>query len=92
MTNNFDPPRTESHSMELARVEADIARTRDRVSRSVSLLRQAVVARTDWREWVRRRPSVFLAAAFALGFVWGQRRSPSLARRVTHARRIGSWR
>ena len=89
----FDPTRTaDPRSVELARVEADIARTRDRVSRSVTALRQAMVDRTDWREWVRRRPGVFLAGAFALGLVWGLRRSPSLNGRVAHARRRGPWR
>jgi hypothetical protein len=91
-SNPYDPPRTDAPSDELARVEADIARTRDRVSRSVSALRQAMVDRTDWREWVRRRPGVFLAGAFVLGLAWGLRRPSSLNRRARHARRIGPWR
>src|SRR4051812_44780181 len=86
-----DGAQTELAGSELARVEADIARTRERVSRSVSALRQAVVRRTDWREWVRQRPGLFVAAAFALGFIWG-RRSPRVPdRRLNQSRRTGSW-
>jgi hypothetical protein len=66
--------RSPSLSLELARAEADIARTRAQVSRSVSALRQAMAESTDWREWVRRRPGVALAAAFTIGFIWGNRR------------------
>lgn len=58
-------------SPELVRVEQDIARTRERVSRSVLALRKAVSEQTDWREWVRRRPGLILGAAFAVGLLWG---------------------
>jgi hypothetical protein len=64
-----------SRSPELARAEAEIARTREEVSRSVVALRRAVVNRTDWREWVRRNPGLYMAAAFALGLIWGLRPS-----------------
>jgi hypothetical protein len=60
-------------SPEMAEAEADIARTRERVTRSVMALRHEVAKSTDWREWVRRKPGLFLAAAFAVGFVWGRR-------------------
>jgi len=59
---------------EVAEAEADIARTRERVTRSVMALRQEVAKSTDWREWVRRKPGLFLAAAFTVGFIWGRRR------------------
>jgi Flp pilus assembly protein TadD len=58
---------------ELARVEADIERTRERVATSVMALRQEVARQTDWRQWVRRRPGAFLAGAFVVGFILGQR-------------------
>jgi hypothetical protein len=64
------PPR----SPELERAEADIERTRERVATSVMALREQVARQIDWREWVRQRPGTFLAAAFAVGFIWGQRR------------------
>jgi ElaB/YqjD/DUF883 family membrane-anchored ribosome-binding protein len=71
--------KTDLRSPELAQVENDIARTRERVSRSVLALRQAMADQADWREWVRRRPGLFLGAAFAVGLFWGSRlgrRSP----------------
>ncbi|HET6147057.1 MAG TPA: hypothetical protein VFH68_05955 [Polyangia bacterium] len=74
MAANADPPVTEqSRNPELAQAEREIERTRARVSRSMIALREAVSKRTDWREWVRERPGVFLAAAFALGMFWGRR-------------------
>ena len=62
-----------ARSPELARVEADIERTRERVATSVMALRQEVARQTDWREWVRRRPGAFLGGAFVVGFILGQR-------------------
>lgn len=64
------PPR----SPELARAEADIERTRERVATSVMALREQVARQVDWREWVRSRPGTFLAGAFVVGFILGQRR------------------
>jgi hypothetical protein len=60
---------------EVARAEAALERSRERVERSVSALRQAFARRTDWRSWVARQPAVFLGAAILVGFVWGYRRS-----------------
>jgi hypothetical protein len=60
---------------EVARAEAAVERSRERVERSVSALRDAVARRTDWRAWVARRPGVFLGAAVLVGFIWGYRRS-----------------
>ena len=64
--------RTQPYS-EVARAEAALERSRERVERSVSALRAAFAQRTDWRSWVARRPAVFLGAAVVLGFVWGFR-------------------
>jgi len=58
---------------EVARAEAALERSRERVERSVSALREAFVRRTDWRSWVARRPAVFLGAAMMLGFMLGFR-------------------
>lgn len=60
---------------EVEQAEENIARTREQVSRSVTALRHAVAETTDWRGWVRRRPGLYLVAAFAVGFVWGSRAS-----------------
>jgi hypothetical protein len=59
---------------EVARAEAAVERSRERVERSVSALRSEIARRTDWRSWVSRRPKVFLGAAVLVGFLWGYRR------------------
>jgi hypothetical protein len=64
-TNNLD---------DLARAEADVERTRQRVALSVVALRDEVSRQTDWRVWVARRPAAFLCAAFAVGFWLGHQR------------------
>jgi hypothetical protein len=81
MAENTDPSvRTATmRSPELIEAEQEIARTRERVSQSVLALRQAVARETDWREWVRRRPLLFMAGAFALGVIWGRRTGRRLA-------------
>lgn len=58
---------------EVARAEAAIERSRERVERSVTALRDEIARRTDWRSWVAERPAVFLGAAVLLGFLWGYR-------------------
>ena len=59
---------------EVARAEAAVERSRERVERLVGALREAVARRTDWRSWIARRPAVFLGAAVLVGFIWGYRR------------------
>jgi ElaB/YqjD/DUF883 family membrane-anchored ribosome-binding protein len=66
---------------ELAQTEREIERTRARVSRSMMALRNAVAKQTDWREWVRERPAVFVVGAFALGMFFGLRSSGRRAAR-----------
>jgi hypothetical protein len=58
---------------EVARAEAAVERSRERVERSVTALRAAVARRTDWRGWIARHPQMFFGAALLLGFVWGYR-------------------
>lgn len=55
------------------RIRADIARARAEIAASVDVLTREVSARTDWREWVRRRPGLCLGAAFMLGFTLATR-------------------
>ncbi len=57
-----------------AQVRAEIERARQQIESSVVGLREQMAMRTDWREWVRRRPGLFLAGAFVLGFALGSRR------------------
>jgi ElaB/YqjD/DUF883 family membrane-anchored ribosome-binding protein len=58
----------------LSQVEADIAETRARVSRSVMALERQIARTVDWREWVRRRPGRVLGVAFAVGWFLGRKR------------------
>lgn len=67
-----DEGRTQPFS-EVARAEAALERSRERVERSVSALRDLLARRTDWRGWVARRPTTFIGAALVLGFVLGFR-------------------
>ena len=67
-----DEGRTEPFN-EVERAEAAIERSRERVERSVTALRNEIARRTDWRGWVSRHPTMFLGAAVLLGFVWGYR-------------------
>ena len=67
-----DEGRTQPFS-EVARAEAALERSRERVERSVSALRDLLARRTDWRGWVARRPTTFIGAAMVLGFVLGFR-------------------
>jgi len=69
-----DEPKTQPFT-EVARAEAALERSRERVERSVNALRDEIARRTDWRGWVAQRPAVFLGAAVLLGFLWGYRRS-----------------
>jgi len=65
----------EPRDPELARVEADIQRSREQVADSMLALRREIARRTDWRGWVRKRPVAFLGGAVALGFLFGFRRA-----------------
>ena len=57
-----------------AELRAEIERTRADLVTSVSALREEVAARTDWREWVRRRPLLCVGLAFTVGYLLGERR------------------
>jgi hypothetical protein len=77
-------------SPELVAAEAEVERTRARVTEAVVALRDEVARRTDWRSWIARRPGVFLATAFALGFLLGHR--PGAGAAHPKNRRMWSWR
>jgi hypothetical protein len=90
---NTDTTKAIARSPELVRAERDIALARERVSQSVLALRDAVAKQTDWREWVRSNPSLFMAAAFTLGLLWGsrsrRRSAPDAGETITN--RGGTW-
>lgn len=55
-------------------VRAEIERAREQIHSSVLALREEVSRAADWRGWVRRRPGLWLGAAFAAGFYLGSRK------------------
>jgi hypothetical protein len=57
---------------EIEEVEADLELTRARVAASVAAIRGEVDRRRDWREWVRRRPGLFVLGALAVGYLLGR--------------------
>ena len=62
-------------------IEAHIDRTRDRLGSNLRELEGKIEAATDWREHFRKRPHVFLGAAFVGGMVLaGVLRSKSAGR------------
>jgi hypothetical protein len=69
---------------EVERAEAALAQSRARVTRSMTLLREEVRSRADWRARLLRHPKLALAAALALGFLWGRGRdaTPTTNRRT----------
>ena len=56
-----------------AEIQADIARAREEIARSVLTLRERMNEARDWRTWVRRRPVAAVGGALALGFWLGWR-------------------
>jgi len=59
---------------EVAEIEADLARARERVAASVRALGDEVARRGDWRGWVRERPVIAVGGALLLGYLWGRGR------------------
>jgi hypothetical protein len=62
---------TADTDLALQETEAEIERTRERLSASLGALRDELSDLTDWRSWIERRPLPFLAGAFAFGFIVG---------------------
>jgi hypothetical protein len=56
---------------ERAEIAAEIDRARARVAASLTTLGEKVTRRSDWRAWVRERPTLVVAGALALGFLCG---------------------
>jgi hypothetical protein len=57
----------------LARAEADIHRTREKVALSVTALQREITRSVDWRQWVGRKPLLTMGLAFGLGLLLGRR-------------------
>ncbi|MGD0835467.1 MAG: hypothetical protein ABSB49_02355 [Polyangia bacterium] len=56
---------------EIVRAEAEIERARESVAESLSALQREISRTLDWRGWIRRRPIIAVAAAFAVGALLG---------------------
>jgi hypothetical protein len=56
----------------LARAEADIHRTREKVALSVTALQREITRGLDWRQWIARKSVLALGLAFGLGLLLGQ--------------------
>jgi hypothetical protein len=56
---------------EIVRAEADIARTREAVTRKVMALQQEISRTFEWRDWIRQRPLLAVALAFGAGALLG---------------------
>lgn len=69
MTNEFE----RKTRRDPAEIRAEIERTREQIALSAEALRREVAVRTDWREWVSRKPALYLAGAFAVGFLMARR-------------------
>jgi hypothetical protein len=64
---------------DVAAIEAELERARDRVAASVRALGDEVARRSDWREWLRAHPVLILAGAAALGFLAGRGHCPAVS-------------
>ena len=56
---------------EIARAEAEIARAREAVTAKLMALQRELTRTFEWREWIRERPMVAVAAAFGVGVLLG---------------------
>jgi hypothetical protein len=59
---------------EIVFAEVEIARAREAVAQSITALEQEIARTFDWREWIRRRPYLVVAGAFAVGALLGSLR------------------
>lgn len=73
MTVAPDDNSSDGRDPEIARAEAEIARARESVVQSITALQREISRTLDWRDWVRRRPILAVAAAFAVGALVGSR-------------------
>ena len=62
-------------SREIAEARAEVERARTELESQAVALRERVSRGFDWREWVRRNPTLVLGTALAAGFLLGFRPS-----------------
>jgi hypothetical protein len=58
---------------DLSRASADLENAREKFVLSLGAVEREISHALDWREWVRRRPGIAVAFAFALGVFLGRR-------------------
>jgi hypothetical protein len=71
MSDGRDKLEPNDINVEIERAEAEIARARESVAESITALERQISSTLDWREWVRRRPILAVAGAFAAGALLG---------------------
>jgi hypothetical protein len=63
----------EARDEELAYAVAALEHAREKFVLSMGAVERQVARKLDWRGWVRRRPGLLLALAFAVGVFIGRR-------------------
>ena len=71
MTGPRDKLAPDDVDPEILFAEAEIARAREAVAESITALEREISRTLDWREWMRRRPYLAVAGAFAVGALLG---------------------
>ena len=68
--NKLDPDDVDP---EIVFAEAEIGRAREAVAESITALEKEIARTFDWRQWIKRRPYLAVAGAFAVGALLGSR-------------------
>ena len=64
-------PEPKDEQREIALLEAEIARRRERIGASFEGLRNRVQTATSWRHWAASHPVGWIGAGISLGFIIG---------------------
>ena len=80
MSNGGSRGRSGPADPEIVRAQADVELARESVTKTMLALERQLASTFDWREWVRQRPYLAVAAAFAVGAFLGS--GPSFCRRM----------
>jgi hypothetical protein len=72
MATNNHRPAAGLGDAALVQAEAEIAKTREVVARSLGELQRELARAIDWREWIRRQPVLAGGVAFGLGLLLGR--------------------
>jgi hypothetical protein len=67
-----EPSREESEDEQIAQLEAEIARGRQKVAASLGELQGRLRHATSWRHWVGAHPGAWICAGICLGFIVGR--------------------